>query len=160
MNDSNLLQTLGQVSSSDASEVFRNHVRGLVRQMIADVMAAEVTELCGVKHKPTGGDIYRSGNSSGRVIYEGQREDIIRPRVRQRNTDVGSSEVPLATYNAASCPAQLRESIVTALAAGVSTRDVAQVQPASPAGFTRGEQVQRFSVLAIRGPQVRRPATR
>ena len=37
MNDSNLLQTLGQVSSSEASEVFRDHLRGLVRQMIKGI---------------------------------------------------------------------------------------------------------------------------
>ena len=37
MNDSNLLQTLGQVSSSEASEVFRDRLRGLVRQMIKGI---------------------------------------------------------------------------------------------------------------------------
>ena len=66
MNDSNLLQTLGQVSSESASEVFRNSLRGLVRQMISDVMADEVTELCGRKHRPAGGDVYRNGSSLGR----------------------------------------------------------------------------------------------
>ena len=41
MNDSNLLQSLGQVSSDSASAVFRTHLRGVVRQMIADVMAED-----------------------------------------------------------------------------------------------------------------------
>ena len=41
MNDSNLLQTLGQVSSSEASEVFRDHLRGLVRQMIKGIKGEE-----------------------------------------------------------------------------------------------------------------------
>ncbi len=39
MNDSILLQTLGQVSGSDAGEVFRTHLRGCVLQMISEVMA-------------------------------------------------------------------------------------------------------------------------
>ena len=47
MNDSNLLQTLGQVSSDEAGQIFRDHLRGFVREMISDVMASEVTELCG-----------------------------------------------------------------------------------------------------------------
>ena len=50
MNDSGLLQTLGQVSSESVSEVFRDHLRGLVRQMISDVMSAEVTLLCSAKY--------------------------------------------------------------------------------------------------------------
>ena len=89
MNDSNLLQTLGQVSSGSAGEVLRDHLRGLVRQMITDVIAEEVTELCGPKHQPTGGDLYRAGTAPGSVIYDGERESIARPRVRQKKDDGG-----------------------------------------------------------------------
>ena len=35
MNDSNLLQTLGQVSSDEAGQIFRDHLRGFVREMIS-----------------------------------------------------------------------------------------------------------------------------
>ena len=38
MNDSNLLQTPGQVSSESSGEVLRDHLRGMVRQMITDVI--------------------------------------------------------------------------------------------------------------------------
>ena len=48
--ESNLYEALGQVSSSDAG---RDHLRGCVRQMICEVMAAEADELCGVKHQPS-----------------------------------------------------------------------------------------------------------
>lgn len=122
MNDSNLLQTLGQVSSGLAGEVLRDHLRGMVRQMITDVIAEEVTELCGPKHQPGDGGLYRAGTAPGSVIHEGQREPIRRPRVRQKNDDGSSQEVTLATYEAARCPEQLRDSITKALIAGVSTR--------------------------------------
>ncbi len=112
MHDSILLQTLGQVSGLDAGEVFRTHLRGCVLQMISEVMAEEVTALCGTKHHPSDDDYFRSG-SSGRVLIDGEREQIVRPRVRQRQ-DEGSSEVPLQTYQAASCPRELQQSIVTA----------------------------------------------
>ena len=150
MNDSNLLQTLGQVSFEVASEVFRNHLRGLVRQMISDVMAAEVTELCGAKYQPNGGDIYRNGSSPGRVIYEGSREEIVRPRVRQQNTDGSTSEVPLSSYHAASCPAQLRDSIVGALVAGVSTRDVADVQAANAPGVSKSNVSRHWQAAGLK----------
>jgi hypothetical protein len=51
MDESNLLQSLGQVSVAEAAEIFRDHLRGCVREM----MAAEVTALCGPLHAPTGG---------------------------------------------------------------------------------------------------------
>ena len=43
MNEDNLLQALGQVSSEEAGQVFRDYLRGHVREMICEVMAAEVT---------------------------------------------------------------------------------------------------------------------
>jgi putative transposase len=137
MNKSTLLQSLGQVSASDAGDVFRDHLRGAVRQMICDVMAEEVTDLCGTKHQPDGGDVFRNGSSPGRVIHEGRREEVVRPRVRQRQPDGSTREVPLASYRAASCPEELRKSIVTALVAGVSTRDVSNVQPACSPGVSK-----------------------
>jgi len=130
--DFNLYQTLGQVSSQDAGQIFRDHLRGCVRQMISEVMASEVNELCGPKHKPSDSDHFRAGSSSGNVLFEGDREDVIRPRVRKRSDSGSSDEVVLATYTAARDPSQLQESIVSALMHGVSTRDVGKVKPNSP----------------------------
>ncbi len=130
--DCNLYQSLGQVSSAEAGEIFRDHIRGCVRHMISEAMASEVNELCGPKHHPAESDHFRAGTSSGRVLFEGEREDVIRPRVRKRNADGSSREVVLDTYQAAGNPHQLQESIVTALMHGVSTRDVKKVKPNSP----------------------------
>ena len=116
MNESMLFQKLGQVSSEDAGQVLRSHLRGMALYMISEVMAREVTELCGPKHQPTVGDHYRSGTTGGRVIVEGQREEVIRPRVRQRSEDGKSTEVSLETYQAAKCPQQLHDSIVSSRA--------------------------------------------
>ncbi len=96
-----------------------------------------MTKLYRVKHQPAGGDVYRNRSSPGRVIYEGRREAIIRPLVRKENAEVGTSEISLATYQAACSPTQLRESIVGALVAGVSTRDVVDVQSAIAPGVSK-----------------------
>ncbi len=137
MDDSTLLQTLGQVSSEQVSDVFRQHLRGAVLKMISEVMAEEVTSLCGEKHRPGDRRVFRSGSSSGRVIYEGEREEVVRPRVRQRHEGGSSSEVQLETYQAASDSSQLKTSIVEALAAGVSTRDLAGVQSEKAPGVSK-----------------------
>jgi hypothetical protein len=52
MFDANVLQALGQVSSSEAGTIFRDFLRGSVLEMISEVIAAEVEDLCGPKHSP------------------------------------------------------------------------------------------------------------
>ena len=131
MDERNIFETLGQVSSSEAGDIFQNFLRGSVRQMICEVMAAEVAHLCGPKHHPNASGYVRAGSSSGRVIIEERREELIRPRVRQRDGRGNEREVQLATYQAANDPEQLTASIVQALASGVSTREMQNVKPES-----------------------------
>ena len=127
MSEFSLFGMLGQVSGSEAGEVFRDFVRGHVRELVCRVMAEEVSLLCGPKHQPAGGDKFRSGNSPGRIQIHGKREEITRPRVRRRKADGGSDEVLLQSYQSASDPGELEASILAALKAGVSTREVADV---------------------------------
>ena len=65
IDDLNLIEALGQVSASEAGVIFRNFLRGAVRQMICEVMAAEVTALCGPKYHPNDSGNVRTGSSSG-----------------------------------------------------------------------------------------------
>ncbi|AMV30543.1 hypothetical protein VN12_00405 [Pirellula sp. SH-Sr6A] len=132
MNEVSLLQSLGQVSASETGEIFRAFLRGHVRQMICEVMAAEVTELCGPKHDPSSSDLYRAGSASGRVLLEGEREEVVRPRVRQKSSDGTSCEVELASYRAAKDPQQLQAQIVQAIVSGVSSRAIEEIKPNSP----------------------------
>jgi transposase-like protein len=132
MNEVSLLQSLGQVSASETGQVFRDFLRGHVREMICEVMAAEVTELCGPKHAPSQSDHYRAGSSPGRVLYEGEREDLVRPRVRCKSGDGSSEEVELASYRVAKDPEQLQTQIIQAIVAGVSSRCIEQIKPNSP----------------------------
>ena len=132
MDDFNLYQTLGQVSSVEAAAIFRDFLRGSVRQMICDAMASEVSELCGPKHHPEQGEHFRAGTSPGRVLVDGEREELVRPRVRRVDSSGTSHEVRLATYRAACDPEQLAASIVQALSSGVSTREIKNVKPNSP----------------------------
>jgi putative transposase len=132
MNEVSLLQSLGQVSASQTGQVFRDFLRGHVREMICEVMAAEVTELCGPKHAPVGNDLYRAGSSPGRVLYEGEREEVTRPRVRRKSEEGTSEEVELASYRVAKDPEQLQSQIIQAIASGVSARDVQEIKPNSP----------------------------
>ena len=132
MNEVNRLESLGQVSSSQAGQVFRDFLRGHVREMICEVMAAEVTELCGPKHHPSSQDHFRAGTSTGRVLVEGDQEEVVRPRVRKRAADGTSREVELVSYKAAKDPQQLQAQIVQAIVSGVSSRAIEENHPKSP----------------------------
>jgi len=132
MNEVSLLQSLGQVSASETGQVFRDFLRGHVREMICEVMAAEVTQLCGAKHAPSQSDHYRAGSSPGRVLYEGERENVVRPRVRCKSDDGSSTEVELASYRVAKNPEQLQAQIIQAIVSGVSARGIEQIKPNSP----------------------------
>lgn len=133
VDQSSLFEQLGQVAASEAGEVFRNYLRGAVRRMLVDVMAAEVEELTGPKYHPTGDREHRrAGSAEGHVLYEGREETVKRPRVRRVNPDGSTQEVQLATYLAAQEPSELEAAIVRAMAAGTSSREVSAVYPESP----------------------------
>ena len=131
MDDCNIFDALGQASSSEAGSIFRNFLRGSVRHLISSVMAEEVAALCGPKHQPNDSKFVRAGSAPGRVLIDDKREDVVRPRVRQRTAD-GSQEVSLETYLAANDTAELLASIIQALASGVSNREMKNVKPGSP----------------------------
>ena len=133
MDQSKVVELLGQASGAEVGEVFREFLRSHVRLMITEVMAAEVTELCGAKYGPRAGSEYqRAGSAEGKVLLEGRGETVKRPRVRKRVANGSTKEVSLETYGAAQDPAQLQESIVRALVAGVSGREMQEVHPESP----------------------------
>jgi|GEM_PF-1710964 len=77
MSDFSLLGQLDQASGSEAVQIFRSFIREHVRDLICQVMAQEVSLLCGPKHQPTGGDKFRSGSSTGGIQIDGKRQEII-----------------------------------------------------------------------------------
>jgi transposase-like protein len=133
MDQCNLIELLGQASGSEAGEIFREYLRGGVRMMLAEVMAAEVAELCGPRYHPSEeATCHRAGSASGYVVWEGNREDVKRPRARRRTEDGSTEEVRLRTYESARQPDQLNAMILRALSAGVSGREMGDVHPKSP----------------------------
>jgi putative transposase len=127
------LRCLGQMDSSEAGRTFREFLRASVRQCLVNVMADEVRQLCGPKHRPIpDAHEYRAGSSPGVAICEGRREKIVRPRVRRKKADGQTEEVHLATYAAAGEPGQLEDMLVRALIAGASGRDMKNVHPDAP----------------------------
>ena len=133
MDQSRFIEQLGQVGVSETGRIFHEYLRGAVRAMIVDVMAAEVDELCGAKYRPDrDAEHQRAGSAEGMVLWEGRRENVKRPRVRRKKENGSSEEVRLKSYESALRREELRDMVHRALSAGVSSREVADVYPESP----------------------------
>ncbi len=133
MDQCSLIELLGQASVSGAGGIFREYLRGGVRMMMAEVMTAEVAELCGEKYHPSEeATCRRSGSTLGYVVWEGNREDVKRPRMRREKGDGSTEEVRLRTYESARQLDQLHGMVLRALMAGVSGREMGEVHPESP----------------------------
>ncbi len=133
MDQSSLIELLGQASGSEAGDIFREYLRGGVRMMLAEVMAAEVAELCGPKYHPSeDASCKRAGSASGYVVWEGNRQDVKRPRARRKKEDGSTEEVRLRTYESARQLDHLHTMVLRAFSAGVSGREMSKVHPESP----------------------------
>lgn len=97
----------------------RDSLRAVAEQMLAE----EVTALCGASHRPCVGAQYRrAGSESGVCRVDDRCEAIVRPRVRKRVGEGGEREHVLASYAAMRDPTNNAAAVVSALAAGMSTR--------------------------------------
>jgi putative transposase len=133
MDQCSFLELLGQASVSEAGGIFREYLRGGVRMMLTEVMAAEVAELCGEKYHPSEeAACRRAGSASGYVVWEGNREDVKRPRARRKKDDGTTEEVRLQTYKSARQLEHLQAMVLRACSAGVSGREMSKVHPESP----------------------------
>lgn len=125
MQNSEIIQQLGQVEPGEASACFDEFLRGAVRQSIINVMADEVSTLCGQAYaRGAKGPYRRAGNAPSSLEVEGTR--LERPRVRRRQADGSEEEVALNSYKAAQAAQQdkIREAILKAYLGGISTGDV------------------------------------
>jgi len=128
MDKGSVLQALGQVGAGEVGEVFREYLRGATREMLVNVMAEEVTRLCGAAYHPTReAEFYRAGSAEGYAYIEARREDIVRPRVRQREEEAATEEVTLESYTAAQDASEAQRLLLEALVAAGSMRKVGKV---------------------------------
>jgi putative transposase len=110
-----------QGGEREATNLFNELIRGSVRQAFWQMMSEEVETLCGPRYRPDSDSEYRrAGSERGRVYLDGEKEDIVRPRVRHEE----NGEVKLESYRAAASQEGLFEQIVGLVGEGMSQRGV------------------------------------
>jgi len=111
-----------QGGEHEASGLFNEMLRGIVRGALLDAMAEEVTALCGPRHHPPeDAACRRAGSEVGSVYLAGRKEEVRRPRVRD-----GEGEVVLDLYAAASRQSNLYDEVIASLVAGGTSRGVSK----------------------------------
>jgi transposase-like protein len=124
----NVLEELGQVEPEDVGRVFREYLRGVSREMLVQVMAAEIEILCGpAYHANPEASGYRAGSAPGYAYMESRREAVQRPRARRRKAEGTTEEVALQSYRAAQDPGEAHRLLVEAMLAAGSTRKVGRL---------------------------------
>lgn len=117
----------GQAENLPLAQMMKEHFRTVVREALYEVVEDEVRQLCGPSHRPDPESPFRrAGSADSTVFLDGRREALKRPRVREHR-DEGSVEVKLASWQAATDPAQWQEATMRAVLCGVSTRDVGRL---------------------------------
>lgn len=121
ISEQTILKVLAQANDDDATQIFHDSLRDLVRVGLLKMMADEVEMLCGPKYHPDkDSELRRAGSESGQVFINGGKEPIKRPRVRT----VDGDEVRLESYRCASDRSGLFDAVVEAVAAGMPVRGV------------------------------------
>lgn len=127
----------GQAETPALAQMMKEHFRSVVREALYEVVEEEVRQLCGAAHRPDPDSTFRrAGSAHSTVFLDGRREALKRPRVREHR-EAGSVEVTLASWQAATDPAQWQEATMRAVLCGVSTRDVARLGEAQVKGLSK-----------------------
>jgi putative transposase len=144
MFECSILESLRQLDSREAGEAFRDFIRSEVRELIIETIASEVTALCGPAYQPRPDSPCRRGGSAvASIVLDGRREKVRRPRVVR--ADGGNRrEERLVSYEAARNGDHVRDGIMRALTAGVSSREQAGLHPGFPS--SRSEVSRRWIV--------------
>jgi len=128
VDQSNVLERLGQVEAAEVGKVFREYLRGVSRKMLTKVMTDEIEILCGPAYCPDPeASCYRSGSAPGYAYMESRREAVQRPRARRHKEEGTTEEVELQSYRAAQDPSEARRLLIEAMLAAGSTRKVGKL---------------------------------
>jgi transposase-like protein len=120
------------IDSEVVRVTFETWAREAVRDAFLDLAADEVERLCGRRHHPDrASPVERAGSAQGRILFGTEAMPVLRPRVRQRGRGA-VSEVSLHCYQSARRGEGLREAVIRATQAGVSSRAQSVLHPETP----------------------------
>ena len=116
-----------QVGIEDFKGIFQNRIRTMVRQGILDIIAQEVTDLCGESHLPANGIYRRGGTEPVTITTSSGKEPIAKRRVRMMQDNGKECEVRLNTYEEIRRSKGIFDEILEGMTHGASSAGVGRM---------------------------------
>ena len=116
-----------QAGIEDFKGVFQDRIRTMVRQGILDLIAQEVTELCGESHRPNGGIYQRAGTEPVTIKTSSGEEPIAKRRVRAMQENGTKREVVLNSYEEIRRSKGIFDEILEGMTHGTSSAGVGRM---------------------------------
>lgn len=121
------IQAPVQAGIEDFKGVFQDRIRTMVRQGILDIIAQEVTDLCGEIHRPNEGIYRRAGTEPVSIKTTSGKEHIAKRRVRAMQENGEECEVRLNTYEEIRRSKGMFEEILEGMTHGASSSGVGKM---------------------------------
>jgi len=116
-----------QAGIEDFKGVFQGRIRTMVRQGILDIIAQEVTDLCGEIHRPDAGIYRRAGTEPVTIKTSSGKECIAKRRVRAMQEDGTEREVVLNSYEEIRRSKGIFDDILEGMTHGTSSAGVGRM---------------------------------
>jgi putative transposase len=116
-----------QAGIEDFKGIFQGQVRTMVRQGLLDLIAQEVTALCGEIHRPDAGIYRRAGSEEVTIRTSAGKEVIAKRRVRSLQDDGSEREVRLNTYEEIRRSKGIFDEILEGMTHGASSSGVGKM---------------------------------
>ena len=122
-----------QAGIEDFKGIFQNQIRTMVRNGILDIIAQEVTDLCGESHLPANGIFRRAGTEPVTITTSSGKEPIAKRRVRMMQDNGKECEVRLNTYEEIRRSKGIFDEILEGMTHGASSAGVGMMTGTSKA---------------------------
>ena len=122
-----------QAGIEDFKGIFQNQIRTMVRNGILDIIAQEVTDLCGESHLPANGIFRRAGTEPVTITTSSGKEPIAKRRVRMMQDSGKTCEVRLNTYEEIRRSKGIFDEILEGMTHGASSAGVGMMTGTSKA---------------------------
>ena len=116
-----------QAGIEDFKGVCQDQIRAMVRQRVLDIIAQEVTDLCGESHLPGNGIYRRAGTEPVTISTSSGKERIAKRRVRMMQEDGTEREIRLNTYAEIRRSKGVFDEILEGMAHGASSSGVGKM---------------------------------
>ena len=126
-----------QAGIDDFKGVFQDQIRTMVRNGLLDLMAQEVTDLCGRSQHPDGGIFRRAGTEAVTIRTTSGKEKIAKRRVRAMQQDGTELEIRLNTYEEIRSARGLFDEILDGMCHGASSSGVGKMTDMSKGTVAR-----------------------